>query len=1666
MSYSRKTPQQPPVSKNYQVDIAALEQRVLYSAAPLLADVAVVQEADAAEVTTPAADPAENAAAEELPGFIFTEPPAVQTAVAADEVVDDGATAGRDVDFDLQQYDLPVAAVEDNVRHEIAFVDTGVEGYQTLVEDILKAATPQRQIDVVLLSGDGVSQITQALKNATDVDAVHLFSHGDGGVLHAGDVRLSSQNLHVYAGQIASWSAGLNADADILIYGCEMAGSTLGRSLLFSLSDLTGADVAASDNDTGNAAAGGDWVLEFSAGAIETQTVIDAQTGAQWDGVLAGTGFAPTGETQVNEETTDEQATQGVTEGVNNAIAANPAGDYVVVWTSHQQDGDNDGVYFRLYDKDGNPRTGELRANQETGDNQGFGEVAMHDNGSFVITWTSKEQDGDAEGIYARMFNADGTAAGNEFRVNVETSGEQRASSISMAPGGSFVITWEDKDNKTNIYARRYNAAGVALDPQEFRVNRDHDVTEMTNASVSVAGNGNFVVVWEYDSDVYYRRFAADGTALDADDVRVNTSASDAAVATDSSGNFAVTYRRSSVVWVQMYNADGSSNGSAMKVSGSSATDDGSPSISMNAAGEFAVVYHGGDGNGDGIFVRTYDATGVAQGDAVQVNETTTGNQQFASVTLHDVNNYVVAWSGEGATDSDGVFIRQYGTVDVESPPVADAGGPYTIAEGDGVTFSAAGSTDADGDTLSYAWDLDNDGDYDDATGESVSLTWAQLQALGIDDDGTFNIGVEVSDGDLTDVAAAVLTVTNTGPTAVNDNGAGYNVGEDASFTTASVLTNDSDPVDPLTVTAIDTTGTVGTVTSNGDGTFSYDTNGQFEYLAAGQQTTDTFVYTISDGDGGTAQATVTITITGANDPVIANDDTVAVTEDTPRIITFASLFGNDTNVDSDTLTLTAFTPPASGTLVDNGNNTFTYTPGGNFNGADTFTYTVSDGNGSTDTATVTLNVAAVNDTPEANEDVVNTLEDTPVTFSRADLLLNDTDDDGHTLTIDSFTQPANGTLVDNGDGTFTYTPGAGFTGLDPFTYTVSDGNGGFDTATVNANVGAVNNAPDARDDTIAGVEDTTLNFSQADLLANDLDLDGDTVAFESYTLPAIGSLVDNGDGTFSFTPPADFNGPVTFTYTVNDGNGEQDTATVTLTMAAVNDEPVTGDDTVAVTEDTPVTFSAASLLANDSDADGDGLTISSFTQPAAGMIVDNGDGTFTFTPAADDDTPRTFTYDANDGNGGITTATVTLHISAVNDEPVANADAFTVNEDTTLVIPRATLLGNDTDVEGDTLSITSVTSPAHGSLVDRGDGTFAYTPDSNYFGTDNFTYHIADGNGGVAQAVVTITVQPVDDAPLAGEDTLTTVSGGTQIISASQLLANDSDVEGAALTLVSVSAPGSGTLSVNSLGQIVYTPASGFAGVDSFTYTVTDGANTTTSTVNVVVTAIAAAPEAEAELELEEVEAEEAEAEALEATFAAAAPASSSDEEEQLAGPIRRREESSNAVAGNTVVTIHAGNIKGVDVAEVVAAAREQAAAALGNRAVERDFAAPAAVEIDGAGVYTGIGMIFDSPPPVATQTQLETQFGAVAAGSAAMFSVSFSVGYVLWTVRGGYLLSSVLAQMPAWRFIDPLPIIDYEEDSLEDEEDESTPHDRDESLVNIIDNHDSRSTHAESPS
>jgi hypothetical protein len=738
-----------------------------------------------------------------------------------------------------------------------------------------------------------------------------------------------------------------------------------------------------------------------------------------------------------------------------------------------------------------------------------------------------------------------------------------------------------------------------------------------------------------------------------------------------------------------------------------------------------------------------------------------------------------------------------------------------------------------------------NDGDVD---GDNLSVMagnpTASLGTVVNNNDGTFTYtpstdlnGTDSFDYTVTDGNGGSATGTvNVTIIAVNDAAVAVDdadsTDEDTAFTTLNVLLNDSDGNDGGTkaVTAADTTSANGqTVTNNNDGTFGYTP-------AANFNGTDSFDYIVSD-DGGTTfdTGTVTITINPVNDSPVAMDDTDSTNEDVA--ITTVNVLSNDSDVENDALFVGLFdaTSTSGGIVTDNGNGTFNYTPAADFNGDDTFTYTVSDGSANevdTDIGTVTISVVAVNDPPTAMNDAFNTDEDTALTT--LNVLLNDSDGgDGGTKTVTvADATSANGrTVTNNNDGTFSYIPAANFNGTDSFSYTMSDDGGtAISTATVTINVLPIDDPPTGNADAATAAVSTA---TQVDVLGNDGNVDDDTLSITGVSETSRGSTIVNNGTSVTFTDTIGA-GSETFTYDMTDGITTITGILVTMTVIE-NAPPEAGPDSASTDEDNAVT--TGNVLANDSDGgDGGALSITEFDATSAngGSVVDSGNGTFTYTPALNFTGDDTFTYTLSD-TFSIVIGTVTITVNSLNDDPIPAEDNLVTDEDTAVTTPNVTL--NDFDAEDDSLTVLSNLGASNGVVVYDGNGIFTYTPNANFNGDDSFSYTVEDGNGGSAIGQVNIAVAPINDAPVAVDDSLTVPQNTAGMIN---LITNDTDVEGdpRSISAVDTLSVEGGSVDDNGDGTtITYTPATNFIGSDSFDYTVEDGnGGSDIGTVNVTV--------------------------------------------------------------------------------------------------------------------------------------------------------------------------------------------------------------------------------------
>ncbi len=558
--------------------------------------------------------------------------------------------------------------------------------------------------------------------------------------------------------------------------------------------------------------------------------------------------------------------------------------------------------------------------------------------------------------------------------------------------------------------------------------------------------------------------------------------------------------------------------------------------------------------------------------------------------------------------------------------------------------------------------------------------------------------------------------------------------------------------------------------------------------------------------------------------PVAAPDSKTVAEDSNPTTI---DVLGNDGG-DGGTLTIVSAGASSHGTVVVAGDNLdLTYEPDANYDGSDSFSYTMTDDDGvTTDTATVSITVTPVNDAPTCSNDTTSGAEDA-VSIAGS---VSCSDVDGDSLTYDVVADASNGSASFGSGSSYSYAPDANFHGTDSFTFRAYDGTVFSSTKTATITVTPVNDAPTCSNDTTSGAEDAVSIAGSVSCS----DVDGDSLTYDVVADASNGSASFGSGSSYSYAPDANFHGTDSFTFRANDGTVNSGTRTATITVNPVNDLPVCSPDTTSGSEDATAITGSVSC----SDADGDTLTYDVVADPAHGTAAFGIGASYSYTPDANYNGPDSFTFRANDGTGNSNTATATITINPVNDPPVATNDTKTVAEDSGA--STVSVLGNDGDVDGDTLTVTAKSDPAHGTVTLIA-GVLSYTPDPDYNGPDSFTYTVSDGHTGTDTGTVNVTVTPQNDPPVAVNDTPASMLEDPGPVTI-DVLGNDTDIDGTdTLTIQSASDPANGTVVIAGDDlTLTYEPDANYNGPDTFTYVVSDGhGGTDTGTATVSVTAV-----------------------------------------------------------------------------------------------------------------------------------------------------------------------------------------------------------------------------------
>lgn len=742
------------------------------------------------------------------------------------------------------------------------------------------------------------------------------------------------------------------------------------------------------------------------------------------------------------------------------------------------------------------------------------------------------------------------------------------------------------------------------------------------------------------------------------------------------------------------------------------------------------------------------------------------------------------------------------GSTNNGDPPNAATGVLFTFIDTEANGF--LGASDPENGTLIYS--IVSNGSLGTAIITDVN-TGAYTYTPNPVAEGTDTFTFRVNDGTSdSNIAVVTVHIAFDNPPIANDDIYSLDEGATTSVGAESgVLANDAD---------IDNQALTVTLVSNVSyGTLLLHENGSFIYTHNGSETTsDSFSYKASDGIKDSEVRTVTFTVNPVNDPPAANGDSYNLDEGGQlNIGTAQGVLANDSDTDGPVLTAKLISDVSNGTLTLSNDGSFVYTHNGSETTSDSFAYQANDGINGSNTAVVTISINPLNDAPVAANDAGSVFEESVLNVSAGNgVLANDSDPEQDPFTITAFDTTSNiGANVNvNNDGSYSYDAtavpavqalSAGQQLVDHFTYTISDGNGGISTGTVNITITGQNDLPVANADSKTTNDTSILNVPAAGLLANDSDTDtNDVLSVTSHdTTSALGaSITVNPDGSYIYDPTVsatlqalDIGDPPlidTFTYTMSDGHGGSDSATVTITVNGSNTPPVANNDNgQTITEDSSLSVSAnGGVLNNDSDAEdgaGSNLTIiaSSTTSTYGADVSVMPDGSYNYDPrtagtiqalGSGEQLHDTFTYTVRDSGGATATGTVSIFVNGVNDAPIVagscGATSETQNYSGTLAgtdfeTPSLLMFSLGADGSGGSGPITTANG-GQVTIVNSTTGEFVYDPQFiTTRGTDSFTYRVEDPDGAFTTGSQTIIVDQ-KIMPLGDSITRGAFGGGT----------------------------------------------------------------------------------------------------------------------------------------------------------------------------------------------------------------------------------------------------------------------------------------------------------------
>ena len=589
-------------------------------------------------------------------------------------------------------------------------------------------------------------------------------------------------------------------------------------------------------------------------------------------------------------------------------------------------------------------------------------------------------------------------------------------------------------------------------------------------------------------------------------------------------------------------------------------------------------------------------------------------------------------------------------------------------------------------------------------------------------------------------------------------------------------------------------------------GEFNLGANGSYSYIPNDNYFgTDFISYTVCDPLGLCANGQFIVNIASVEDFPQVTGESLAVVEGN---VLNGNAASNDSDGDGDLLTYQLLGSAQNGTLVFNSNGTFSYTSNPGFLGNESVNYMVCDANNNCASATLSIDVLTANTPPTAISSALTSMEDEVI---NGNLMTSITDAEGGVFVFTTLTAPIHGTLQWTTGGNYSYIPDSNYYGTDSFIYRACDNGGLCTEAEVSITIGAINDAPIAVAESASVNEDGALSITVSE---NDLDAEGDAIAYSIVTGGEFGTSEIDANGNVSYIPNPNYFGLDFITYSLCDALNACTQAVLEIEVFSVNDAPDASQTNINLQEDEAIESNLTNLVDH---VDSEMLFFGTMIAPANGTVTIQNTGEYTYQPNSNYYGNDQFTYLVCDPAGACDTASISIVIASVNDAPIAVSDAIEIEEDQTF---EYNIAANDSDAENDELTYTLLNSPLLGVATLSTNGNLSFVPFDNAYGLETLYIEICDAQGTCSEGVVTINIQSINDLPTLSAFTVS-LNEDESVNSAITDIA--SDVEDSNLTFVVTNDASNGILTFNEDGTFSYQPTENYNGTENINFTVCD---------------------------------------------------------------------------------------------------------------------------------------------------------------------------------------------------------------------------------------------------